>query len=108
METTIDHITPEELKPRIANNQVILLDVRDYNEWHYCRITGAELIPLPKIYDAHIPEESDKEIVLYCHTGQRSYFAAQVLQQRGFQKVLNLRGGIDAYAQEVDPTIPGY
>ncbi|HKJ68467.1 MAG TPA: rhodanese-like domain-containing protein [bacterium] len=108
METTVQQITPAELKIRMTNDQIILLDVRDYNEWIFCRITGAELIPLHKIYNVRIPVEDNKEIVLYCHTGHRSYFAAQVLQQRGFQKVFNLLGGIDAYAQEVDPSIPRY
>lgn len=91
----------------MEHDNVKLIDVRDYNEWIYCRIEGAELIPLPKIYDTNIPRD-DQSIVVYCHTGQRSHHAAQVLLQRGFTDVYNLEGGIDAYARTVNPDIPRY
>jgi len=107
MDETVKKITPQGLKERLKNDDIVLIDVREYNEWIYCRIEGAELIPLAKIYDRNIPRE-DKSIVVYCHTGQRSYHAAQVLLQRGYTDVYNLEGGIDAYARTVNPEIPRY
>lgn len=108
MNQTVKQITPRELKQRLENGEMVLIDVREYNEWIYCRIEGAELIPLRKIYTEHIPATEEAPIVLYCHTGQRSYQAAQILQERGYANVYNLQGGIDAYAQLVDPDIPRY
>jgi sulfur-carrier protein adenylyltransferase/sulfurtransferase len=108
MNGSVEQYTPQELKKKIGNDEVVLIDVRESREWNYCKIEGAELIPVREIQNADIPTDDGKDIVLYCHTGQRSYFAAQVLQSRGFENVYNLQGGIDAYAREVDPDIPRY
>jgi len=104
----IAHITPGDLKAKLDQDQVILIDVREENEWNYCRIEGAEHIPLRRIQQTEIDPEPGKDIVLYCHSGQRSFFAAQILQQRGLDNVYNLQGGIDAYSVQIDPSIPRY
>ena len=58
---------------------------------------------------AHLAElDSSQEIVLYCHHGQRSMRALELLHRSGFRKLKNLRGGIDAWSREVDPTVPRY
>ena len=108
MNTSVNQCTPEQLQEKLEGNEVVLIDVREKREWNYCKIEGATLIPLREIQQAEIPDEENKDIVLYCHSGQRSYFAAQVLQNRGFDNVYNLIGGIDAYAERVDPEIPRY
>jgi len=108
MNESVQQYTPNELKEKLENDEAVLIDVREPREWNYCKIEGAELIPVREIQNAEIPTEDSKDIVLYCHTGQRSYFAAQVLQKRGFENVYNLQGGIDAYSREVDPDIPRY
>jgi len=108
MNTQVKQITPRELQQRLDNGSVKLIDVREQNEWDYCRIDGAELIPVQQIASADIDAEKSDQIVCYCHTGQRSNFAVQVLQKQGFENVYNLAGGINAYSDDVDPDIPKY
>jgi len=108
MNTEISQITPEELKEMKDSGNVKLIDVREKREWDYCKLEGAELIPVRNIQRIDIDAEPDETVVVYCHTGQRSYFAAQILQKRGYKNVLNLQGGIDAYSVRVDPEIPRY
>lgn len=108
MSRQVEQISPSELQALRQNNSVKLIDVREQREWDYCRIEGAELIPVQQISNTDIDAEEDDEIVCYCHTGQRSYFAAQILQRKGYNKVYNLEGGINAYSDEVNPSIPKY
>ena len=108
MNKEVKEITPKELEKRLNKNEIQLIDVREWNEYNYCRIEGAEVITMTNIYSAVINPEEGKDMVVYCHTGVRSYHAAQILMERGFENVYNLRGGIDAYSVEVDPEIPRY
>ncbi|MBS1271779.1 MAG: putative adenylyltransferase/sulfurtransferase MoeZ [Candidatus Marinimicrobia bacterium] len=108
MNKQVEQISPRELQKRLEKNSVKLIDVREQREWDYCRIEGAELIPVQQVADTDIDAETDDEIVCYCHTGQRSYFAAQILQRQGFENVYNLKGGINACSDDVDPSIPKY
>ena len=86
----------------------MLIDVREPHECEIARIPGARLIPLDTL-PARLHElDSSREIVLHCHHGQRSMRALEFLQQSGFRKLKNLRGGIDAWSREVDPTVPRY
>jgi adenylyltransferase/sulfurtransferase len=89
-------------------DDIDLIDVREPHEWEIARIPGARLIPLNSL-PAHLSElESSREIVLHCHHGQRSMRALELLHQSGFRKLKNLRGGIDSWSQQVDPTVPRY
>lgn len=108
MNNQVKEISPADLKEKLENDEFLLIDVREWNEYIYCKIEGSEIIPLRKIYDVNLPADKEVEIVLYCHTGSRSYHAAQVLMEKGYKNVFNLCGGIDAYAVEVDPNIPRY
>ncbi|MCF7803848.1 MAG: rhodanese-like domain-containing protein [Candidatus Marinimicrobia bacterium] len=108
MNTRVKQITPEELKEMQKSGGVKLIDVREKREWDYCNIDGAELIPVQNIQSADIDADEDETIVVYCHTGQRSFFATQILMKRGYENVFNLQGGIDAYSNRVDPEIPRY
>jgi molybdopterin/thiamine biosynthesis adenylyltransferase/rhodanese-related sulfurtransferase/molybdopterin converting factor small subunit len=86
----------------------VLIDVREPSEWEIARIPGATLIPLNSL-PARVSElDSGREIVLYCHHGQRSMRALEFLHQAGFRKLHNLRGGIDAWSKDVDPSVPRY
>ena len=106
---SLPEITPQELKQRLDENQaVFLLDVREQSEYDFVHLEGARLVPLntlPQHLDS-IP--SDKEIVVYCHHGQRSLYATAYLQQNGYDDVKNLTGGIDRWAAEIDPTLKRY
>ncbi|MEM1945904.1 MAG: molybdopterin-synthase adenylyltransferase MoeB [Candidatus Caldarchaeum sp.] len=103
------HITPEELNEKIERGEkVFLLDVREPVEYEICHIENAVLIPLSKL-----PEHVNKlsltdEIVAYCHTGVRSSMAVKLLRDLGFTRVRNLAGGIDAWAERIDPNMPRY
>jgi len=99
-------IEPGELAE--ARDRVRLIDVRDPHEYEISRIPGAELMPLGDLH-RHLSElDSSEDIVLHCKSGMRSMQALEQLQGAGFKRVRSLRGGINAYAREVDESIPTY
>jgi adenylyltransferase/sulfurtransferase len=85
-----------------------LIDVREAFEYEIARIDGAKLIPLGEIAERADELPRERPIVVHCHSGQRSAQAVRVLQQRGFDKVYNLEGGIDAWSDQVDFSVPKY
>jgi rhodanese-related sulfurtransferase len=101
-------ITPRELKSRLdAGDIPQLLDVREPWEFTLARIEGSTLIPLAQLPD-RLPElDPAAETVVVCHHGARSAYATRGLDQIGFAKVLNLEGGLDAYA-DLDESMPRY
>jgi sulfur-carrier protein adenylyltransferase/sulfurtransferase len=99
-------IDPDELEQ--VREQVRLIDVREPHEYEISRIDGAELIPLGEIPKRMNELDSSEDIVLFCKSGARSMQALEFLNGVGFNKLKNLRGGINAYAREVDPSIPTY
>jgi adenylyltransferase/sulfurtransferase len=104
------NITPPELKARLDKKEKFrLIDVREADEWALNRIPQGELIPLSE-FQKRAPEElaTDEDIVLYCHHGMRSGRAQGWLKAQGYTNVLNLTGGIDAWATQVDPAVPRY
>jgi adenylyltransferase/sulfurtransferase len=102
-------IDPAELRARLDNgNEVFLLDVRNPDEFEICRLDGAKLIPLPQLLEGMHQLDSARDVAVYCHTGVRSAQAVNFLRSIGFSRVKNLRGGIDAWSREVDPSVPRY
>jgi sulfur-carrier protein adenylyltransferase/sulfurtransferase len=99
-------IDPDELEQ--VREKVRLIDVREPHEYEISRIDGAELIPLGEIPKRMNELDSSEDIVLFCKSGARSMQALEFLNGVGFNKLKNLRGGINAYAREVDPSIPTY
>jgi sulfur-carrier protein adenylyltransferase/sulfurtransferase len=86
----------------------VLIDVREPFEYDICRIDQARLIPLSEL-PARLSElDSADQIVLHCKSGSRSAKALRILQEAGFKKVVNLEGGITAWSDQVDPTVPKY
>jgi rhodanese-related sulfurtransferase len=107
----IAQITAAELKRALDECQpVYLLDVRNPDEHAYCRLAGSTLIPLSelagRVNEVQPPEGS--LVVVYCHHGVRSLRGAMLLMQAGFENVASLSGGIEAWSQTVDPTVPRY
>ena len=102
-------ITPKELAARLQQgNHLKIVDVREPHEWEISHIEGAMLIPLGQLA-AHMHElDSAEEIVLQCKSGARSMKALELLYTAGFRKLKNLKGGINAWAREVDPRLPIY
>ncbi len=103
-------ITPKELAAKLNQDgkSLVLLDVREPVEWEIARLPNAKLIPRGEL-PARLNElNTADEMVVYCKTGARSAMAVQFLKQVGFRKLKNLRGGIDAWARQVDPSMPQY
>jgi rhodanese-related sulfurtransferase len=104
------NITPTELKARLDRGEKFrLIDVREADEWALARLPRAELIPLTQFQERAPRElEPEDEIILYCHHGMRSARAQGFLKAQGYENVLNLTGGIDAWSTQVDPSVPRY
>ncbi len=102
-------ITPEELKSILdGGTQVLIVDVREPAEHVICHLAGAKLIPL-RDFPKRISELNPKDfIVLYCHHGIRSAQVTLWLTRNGFKNVKNLQGGIDAWAETIDPLMKRY
>jgi rhodanese-related sulfurtransferase len=103
-------ITPIELKARLDRGEKLrVIDVREADEWALNRLPQAELIPLSE-FQKRATEElaSDESLVLYCHHGMRSARAQDYLKAHGYTNVLNLTGGIDAWATQVEPAMKRY
>src|SRR6266702_6094317 len=108
-EGAIPGISPQELKRRMdAGEPFELIDVREPFEYEIARIDGAKLIPLGEIAERLDELEREQPIIAHCHSGTRSAQAVQLLQQRGFAKVYNLEGGIDAWSDQIDSSVPTY
>jgi adenylyltransferase/sulfurtransferase len=102
-------ISAVELKERLdRGDKLRIIDVREPNEWQINRIPGAQLIPLGEIPRRYAELDPNEEFVVQCKMGGRSAKAADFLRSVGFQRVLNLRGGILEWIDKVDPTQPKY
>ncbi|MFB3812587.1 MAG: molybdopterin-synthase adenylyltransferase MoeB [Terriglobales bacterium] len=106
--TNVPEIQPVELKRRIdAGDDIFILDVREPHEYQICNLQGY-LIPLGDLPKRVHELDSSREIVAHCRSGVRSAKAVDFLRQAGFRKVANLKGGILAWADSVDPRLPKY
>jgi molybdopterin/thiamine biosynthesis adenylyltransferase/rhodanese-related sulfurtransferase len=102
-------ITVEDLKRRLdLREPVFILDVRNPEEFQICRIPGSTLLPLPELPQRFKELDPNQEMVIHCKSGMRSLKATNFLRQQGFLKVKNLKGGILAWADKIDPTVPKY
>ncbi len=101
-------IAPTELAERLQNNGILLLDVREPHELEISRLPGAVNIPLGQLAARLSELDSAREMVVFCKAGTRSARALELLVSAGFRKVKNLKGGINAWAREVDPSLPIY
>ncbi len=106
--SNIQVISPVELKAKLDNGEdIFILDVREPNEYEICNLTP-HLIPLNTLQSRIHELDSNKEIVVYCHTGVRSAYAVNFLLQHGFNNVKNLTGGIEAWANKIDKNMARY
>ncbi len=101
-------ITAKELKALIDSKEDFqLIDVREQNEFDFANIKG-ELIPLNTIPDNLDKIAKDKKVIVHCRSGARSANAIQYLEKHGFEDLYNLKGGILAWSDDVDPGIKKY
>jgi len=108
MPDTIEISAQDLQRERTRKPDLVLVDVREPHEAAIARIAGARLIPLRELPRRIGELPSQAEIVTHCHHGQRSLKAREILKGAGFANVRSLTGGIDAWAREVDPTLPRY
>ncbi len=101
--------TPKELKASLGRARgPVLLDVREPYEHEICRIAGSKLIPLKELGRRLGELDRSREIVVYCHHGRRSAAAVRLLRRAGYRKAMNLKGGIEAWAELVDHRMARY
>jgi sulfur-carrier protein adenylyltransferase/sulfurtransferase len=104
----VPEITVQELKERLENGkEVTVLDVREPYEYEVANI-GARLIPLGELPERLVELDKDETFAIHCRTGARSANAVRLLQDAGFENVYNVKGGITAWSEEIDPSVPKY
>jgi rhodanese-related sulfurtransferase len=103
-------INARALKQLLDNNpdKPLLLDVREPWEYEICHIEGSKLLPMREIHRAIGQLDRDRETVVICHHGIRSQQVCYYLTEMGFNNVNNLIGGVQAWANDVDLTMPTY
>jgi sulfur-carrier protein adenylyltransferase/sulfurtransferase len=102
-------ISPKELAEHLQKGEIIhLIDLRDPVETQISSLPGAESIPFHRLPEQMSRLDPNQELVVFCHIGLLSTYAVRILQEAGFQNVKNLRGGINAWAKEVDPQVLRY
>src|SRR6266576_984818 len=106
----LDEITAAELKQRLdRGDDVQIIDVREPHEFEIARIPNTKLIPLAQVVNRMNEIDASRETVLHCKAGVRSAKAIEALKQAGYKgQLINLKGGITAWSDEVDPTVPKY
>ena len=104
----VPSINVHELKRKMdAREKFSLIDVREPFEYDIAKIDGAKLIPLGEIA-ARMDEIENGEVIVHCHSGMRSAQAVELLRKAGLTNVYNLEGGIDAWSEEIDPSVAKY
>lgn len=101
-------ITVQELKQKLDNKEDIqVIDVREPHEVEICSM-GAELIPMGEVMDNLDRISKSKPVVIHCRSGARSGAIVKALEQKGYENVFNLKGGILGWASEIDPSLTKY
>jgi len=101
-------ITVQELKAMQDKKEDFqLIDIREEYEFDICNL-GGELIPMGEIMDNIDKVSKDKKVVVHCRSGKRSASVIQMLEQQGFTNLINLKGGIMAWAEEIDQEMSKY
>jgi rhodanese-related sulfurtransferase len=106
----MEEITATELKQRLdRGDDIQIIDVREPNEHEIARLENSKLIPLAQVLNRAGEIDESRETVVHCKLGGRSAKAIEALKRAGFAgRLLNLKGGITAWSNEVDPTVPKY
>ncbi len=103
-------LTPAECQDYLGQvgGDALLLDVREPWEYNIASLDNSRLVPMQEIPAAAEDLDREQEIIVICHHGIRSRKVAWFLESRGFSSVINLRGGLDAWARELDPQLATY
>ena len=102
-------VSPTEIKQRLdAGERLRIIDIREHDEYETAHVDAAELLPMSEIQSWWQDLPRDEELVIMCHHGSRSAQVCMALTRAGFEHLVNLEGGIDAWSREVDPNVPRY
>ncbi|HZH90841.1 MAG TPA: rhodanese-like domain-containing protein [Pyrinomonadaceae bacterium] len=106
----MEEISAKELKERLdRGDDLQIIDVREPNEYEAARLEGAKLIPLGQVVNRMSEIDATRETVVHCKLGGRSAKAIEVLTGAGYTgRLMNLKGGITAWSNDVDPSVPKY
>ena len=105
----VPEISVEELKALMDQKEdFLLIDVREKSEYEICSIPGARLIPMMDIVDKVGDLDKEKAIAVHCHHGGRSAQVVQFLKKNGFSRVVNVAGGVEAWADKIDSSMKKY
>ncbi|MBZ0200861.1 MAG: hypothetical protein K8H86_13405 [Ignavibacteriaceae bacterium] len=104
----IKNLTPTEAVELLKENNTRLIDVRESWEFEIARVEGSELMPMSNFYRHMQALRQDENLLIICHHGVRSLSICALLIDNNFKNVINLEGGIEAWSQQVDPSIPLY
>ena len=108
-ENNADQVSAQWLREAIQNGkQIRLIDVRESHEWDICRLKGAEHHPVSKIQTESFSKDFGEIIVFYCHRGLRSQRTLRIFQELGHANCRSLIGGIDAWAEAIEPEMARY
>ena len=106
---TEGEIEVTEVKEKLdRGDDFVLIDVREPHEYQICNIPAAKLIPLGQVGQRMGELDPEADIVIHCKSGMRSARACEVLKAAGFKHVRNMKGGILAWSDQVDPSVPKY
>lgn len=109
MGAPIEQLSPAEAQQRLQSGwDALLLDLREPWEYEQVHLPGSTLVPLAVLPSKMAELDPARPVLTICHHGIRSWHAACLLEQNGFETVCNLAGGIDAWARELDPGMPRY
>ena len=101
-------LSPSDVRSRLGADDLVLLDCREAEELGSARIAGAMHVPMGDVPQRLPHLDPEKQYVVFCHKGQRSLSVAQFLRRQDYGRVWSMRGGIDAWSAEVDPSVPRY
>jgi len=109
--TSMKSISPADLAKWLADKErtrPLLLDVREPWEQQVCAIAGSQAMPMQHVPAQFGNIDPEQSVICICHHGGRSAQVAMFLQRQGYEDVYNLSGGVDAWARQVDPSMPVY
>ncbi len=105
---SIPQLDPATAQALLQSDEAVLLDVREPWEYAQVHVEGARHIPMGQIPERLAELDTGKNYVVMCHHGGRSQRVALFLASQGYARVANLAGGIDAWAEALDPALPRY
>ncbi|MBC8325007.1 MAG: molybdopterin-synthase adenylyltransferase MoeB [Verrucomicrobia subdivision 3 bacterium] len=103
-----DEVTVQQMKEALAGNDIAVVDVREHDEAEIAKVDGVPMIPLSELPQRFTELDPNQTIYLHCKMGARSLKAVDFLKQQGFKYCKSVAGGINAWADEIDPNVPRY